>query len=377
MTGTARTLAGVTTTPTISQRAVNRATLARQLLLDRSSLPVPAAVEHLAGLQAQTPHTWYVGLWSRLVDLDPVAVGAMLVDRRLVRIALMRSTIHLVTAADAIGLRPLVEPVIVRSTSGNFGRHLVGLDLDALVAAGREILVAEPLIWSELGRRLAERFPGRDEASLAQGVRAHLALVQVPPRGVWGKSGLPVHTPLDHWLGGMSAPTLTPDDLVLRYLAAYGPATVKDVQTWCGLTRLGEVVERLGSRLTRLRHEDGYELVDLPDAPRPGAEVPAPVRFLYDFDNVMLSYADRSRMGGSPPPEGLYTQHGPLPGAVLVDGVFEGGWMINRTKERATIRVRSTARFSASDHDAITEEGLRLLAFLACDAPSHDVMITA
>ena len=123
-------------------------------------MPVPAAVEHLAGLQAQTPHTWYVGLWNRLVDLDPDAVGALLVERRLVRIALMRSTIHLVTAADAIGMRPLVEPVIVRSTSGNFGKHLVGVDLDALVAAGREILIEEPVIWSELGRRLATRFPG-------------------------------------------------------------------------------------------------------------------------------------------------------------------------------------------------------------------------
>ena len=141
----------------------------------------------------------------------------------------------------------------------------------------------------------------------------------------------------------MTAPPMTLDELVLRYLAAYGPATVKDVQTWCGLTRLGEVVDRLGTALIRLRHEDGHELVDLPDAPRPDADVPAPVRFIYDFDNLMLSYADRSRMSGSPPPEGLYTPHGPLPGAVLVDGVFEGGWMINRTKEQATIHVRSTA----------------------------------
>ena len=158
--------------------------------------------------------------------------------------------------------------------------------------------------------------------------------MQIPPRGVWGKSGRPVHVPLDHWLGGMSAPALTVEDLVLRYLAAYGPATAKDVQTWCGLTRLGEVVERLGSRVIRLWHEDGHELIDLPDAPRPDPDVPAPVRFLYDFDNVMLSYADRSRMSGTPPPDGLYTQHGPLPGAVLVDGVSEGGWMINRNKEQ-------------------------------------------
>lgn len=364
------------TSATISQRAVNRATLARQLLLERSALPVVAAVEHLAGLQAQTPHTWYVGLWSRLVDLDADAVGALLVERKLVRIALMRSTIHLVTAADAIGMRPLVEPVIVRSTSGNFGKHLVGVDLAALVAAGREILTAEPVLWSELGRRLAPRFPGRDEASLAQGVRAHLALVQIPPRGVWGRSGQPVHTPLDHWLGDLTAPALTVDELVLRYLAAYGPATVKDVQTWSGLTRLGEVVDQLAPRLVRLRHEDGHELVDLPDAPRPDPDTPAPVRYLYDFDNLMLSYADRARMSGSPPPDGLYTQHGPLPGAVLVDGVFEGGWMIKRTREGATIHVRSTARLTAADEAAITAEGLRLLTLLAPDVPSHDVTIT-
>ena len=128
--------------------------------------------------------------------------------------------------------------------------------------------------------------------------------------------------------------------------------------------------------MIRLRHEEGHELIDLPDAPRPGPDVPAPVRFLYDFDNVMLSYADRSRMSGTPPPDGLYTQHGPLPGAVLVDGVSEGGWMIKREKERTTLHVRSAARFNAATCGAITEEGLRLLAFLAPAAPSPDVLIT-
>src|SRR3954470_20763603 len=169
----------------LDRRALGRATLERQLLTRRWDMSPADAVEHLVGLQAQTTHTWYHGLWCRLRDFDPVAFAELLVEREVVRVALMRSTIHLVTARDCLALRPLVQIVIERSTNGTFGRHLKELDLGAVVAAGREILEQQPRTFSELGRLLAERFPGRDPAALAQTVRAGAALVQVPPRGVW------------------------------------------------------------------------------------------------------------------------------------------------------------------------------------------------
>lgn len=215
---------------------------ARQLLLQRSELPPLDAIEHLVGLQAQTPQSWYVGLWTRLSGFDPATVGAALTERALVRLPLMRSTIHLVTAADALLLRPLTQTVIERSTLGAFGRHLRGVDRAALVAAARTLVGEQPLIASELGCRLAVQFPGHDPEGLAQGARAWLPMVQVPPRGVWGRSARPLQAALETWLG--SPLVLIPvDRLVERYLAAFGPATVRDIQTWCGLTSLAEVVE--------------------------------------------------------------------------------------------------------------------------------------
>ncbi|HEX2036936.1 MAG TPA: winged helix DNA-binding domain-containing protein, partial [Chloroflexota bacterium] len=266
----------------LSRRALNRATLARQLLLSRRQLPVAQAIEHLVGLQAQTPHTWYVGLWTRLEGFRPPLVADLLAERRVVRLALMRSTIHLVTARDCLFLRPLVQPVIERSMNGNFGRSLAGVDAAALAAAGRALVEERPLTFTELGKRLAERWPGRDPAALAQAVRAWVPLVQVPPRGLWGTSGQARHTSAESWLGRPLDPAPSLEELVVRYLAAFGPAGVMDMQTWSGLTRLGEVVEGLRPRLVTFRDEQGRELFDLPDAPRPDPDTPAPPRFLYD-----------------------------------------------------------------------------------------------
>jgi hypothetical protein len=222
----------------LSRRALNRATLARQLLLRRADLSVSDAVAHLAGMQAQTPHTWYVGLWSRLARFRPEAVADLLTNRQLVRLALLRSTIHLVTAADCLAWRPIIQPVLERGMNSNFGKHLVGLDRDAFVAAGRALVDERPLTFAALGTRLAEQWPGRDQAALAQALRAWVPLVQVPPRGIWGRSGPIAHTSAEAWLGAEVSSAPAPQHMIQRYLAAFGPATVKDIQTWSGLTRL-------------------------------------------------------------------------------------------------------------------------------------------
>jgi hypothetical protein len=361
----------------LSRRALNRATLARQLLLERAAMPVPAAVAHLAGLQAQTPHTWYVGLWSRLADLDPVAVGELLTGRELVRLPVMRSTIHLLTAADALAFRPLTQPPIERSTTGQYGRHLTGVDRDALVAAARHLVEERPLIASELGRLLAERFPGHDPVALAQAARAWLPMVQTPPRGVWGRSGRALQAPLESWLEswrGRPGTELTVARLVLRYLAAFGPATVRDVQTWSGLTRLAEVVDALRPGLHTFADEDGAELVDLPGAPRPGPDTPAPVRFLYDYDNLLLSHADRRRVVGDPSKADYaaadYAAHGYTgesnvqPSSLLVDGVVAGTWKATRERGTATLTVRGFRPFTRAERREVEAEGAALLAFL-------------
>lgn len=365
--------ADVTDAPVLSRRALNRATLDRQLLLRRSPLSAAEAIEHLGGLQAQTPHTWYVGLWTRLVDVSAEQVSDLLRDRRLVRMALMRSTIHLVTADDALALRHLFDLVVERNMRGAFGRNLKGIDEPALLQAGRELVEEQPLTFSELGRRLAERWPDRDPASLAQAIRGLGALVQVPPRGLWRTSGKAAHTTAEHWLGRPLRTDVTVDDLVLRYLTAFGPATVKDVQNWSGLTRLNEVVKRLDDRLVTFRDEQDRVLYDLPDAPRPDPDVPAPPRFLYDFDNLLLSHADRSRFITDEYFRQGYTDDGAMPRMILLDGFTNGSWTTARARRHVTLTIQPFRRCSPAEQAALTEEGLALLAFSEPDATTSDV----
>jgi hypothetical protein len=358
----------------LSLRALNRATLDRQLLLRRADIPLPDLIEHLVGLQAQTPHTWYHGAWCRLERFAPQELSALLEARQVVRVALMRSTIHLVTARDCLALRPVLQPVVDRWLSGTFGRRLAGLDLDEVASTGAGLLAAEPMIFSELGRRLAERWPDRDPEALAQAVRGRVSLVQVTPRGLWGRSGKAAHAPASVWLSGVPAPApASVDDLVLRYLGAFGPASVRDAQTWSGLTRLAEVFERLP--LVRLRDPEGREVFDLPDAPRPGDDAPAPVRFLYDFDNLLLSHADRSRVITDGYRHQGFEDNGPMPRCFLVDGFTAGTWTVSTTRTEATLIVQPFARLSKKDSAAVAAEGQLLLDYAAPSVPDRDIRV--
>jgi hypothetical protein len=352
----------------LTDRALNRALLARQLLLTRVDRPALEVVEHLVGLQAQEPQDPYVGLWARLDPYDPQELARAVAEGAAVRIALQRSTIHLVTAADGVALRPVLQPALDRMARSAFGTRLAGVDLGELAAAARELVGAEPRTFGELGRLLRERWPDREEIALAQTARALLPLVQLPPRGVWGRSGRARHAVFERALGTDEAP----DRLVLRYLAAFGPATTADVQNWSGLTRLAEVVDRLRPSLRTFRAEDGRELVDLPDAPRPDPDVPAPARFLPQYDNVLLGHADRSRIvpAGA---DALFDEQfhwSPL----LVDGRLRGTWRVDRKAGRLLVRA---PRLSRGERAEVVAEAGALLGLLVPKAAEPDVVITA
>ena len=324
-------------------------------------------------MQAQVPIDPYVGLWTRLEGFDPQELSGLIGGRRAVRISAMRSTLHLVTARDARALSPITQPVRSRMfKSTPFAKNLKGLDLEEVVAAGRELLEAEPRTTAQLGALLAERWPGRDAGSLAYAVSFLSALVQIPPRGLWGRSGRPTWAPLETWLGRPLDPEPSIDRVVLRYVKAFGPATVMDVQAWCGLTRLREVVERLGRRLRPFRDEDGRGLVDVPDGPRPDPDVPAPPRFLPQYDNVLLGHADRTRFVADPAIVELYGG-GLWYGNVLLDGLLQGNWKLAAERGTATITVRTLRRLPASDRAALETEASSLLAFLEPDADRRDV----
>jgi hypothetical protein len=373
------------TAPVLSLRAINRATLARQLLLQRSTLAPIAAVEHLVGLQSQTPQTWYVGLWSRLADFDPAEFGALLEARKVVRLSLMRSTIHLVSARDAIVLRPLVQPVGERGALSAYGKYWTGLDLDAVAAAARSLLDTAmlenaPLTFAELGALLNERWPERDGPALAQLARTRLALVQTPPRGVWGKSGQSRHATIESWLGKDLDASASIDTIVLRYFGAFGPASVRDAQAWSGLTRLAEVVERLRPQLRVFRDGVGRELFDLPKSPRPAEDQPAPVRFLYDFDNILLSHAERSRVLTDDARilgevRSLAVGNGVLPSFVLIDGFVGATWSITRERQAALLAIRLFTPIGGAWRDELEREAAAILAFLAPDAASPEIRI--
>ncbi|MGW6918536.1 winged helix DNA-binding domain-containing protein [Kitasatospora sp. NPDC054939] len=352
--------------PVLGPRALGRALLARQHLLARTSGTTPLGmVEHLVGLQAQAvPQPPYLGLWSRLDGFAPAALSELIEDRRAVRIALQRGTIHLVGAADCLTLRPLLQPVLDQGMRNTYGKRLAGLDLAALAAEARELVEAEPRTFQQLGALLAAGRPDRDPAALAQAARCLLPLVQVPPRGVWGRSGAAAHTTAEHWLGRPLDPEPALDDLALRYLAAFGPATVADLQKWCGLTRLGAVLKGLAPRLVTFRDEQGRLLYDLPDAPRPDPEVPAPVRLLAPFDNLLLSHADRTRVLPEEYRGRVMTQNGIVLGTLLVDGLVAGLWELVADRSGGhTALVRPFAPLRRADRRAAVEEGERALAF--------------
>ena len=279
-------------------RALNRALLARQLLLRRAKITPADAVRHLAGMQAQAPFPPYYGLWSRLHGFAPGDLGRLLLDKSVVRIALMRGTVHLVAADDALLLRPLIQPLLDRDLRTNTAHAaaLASVDLPKVAAEARAVLAEAPRTPGELGKVLARRWPDCPPGSLAYAARNLLPLVQVPPRAVWGRSGQPTCDTAEDWLGRPLPERPSLDDLVLRYLAAFGPASVPDVQAWSGLTRLHEVVDRLRPRLEVFADEHGRELFDLPDAPRPDPDTPAPPRFVAEFDNLLLSHRDRTRV---------------------------------------------------------------------------------
>ena len=342
----------------LSQRALNRATLARQYLLERASAPAIDMIEHLGGMQSQAPLAPYVGLWTRLQGFAPGELSALTEQREVVRLHLMRNTVHLVSARDCLDWRALFYPLHAAKFSAQFRRGMAGVDRDALLRQAKRLLEEQPRTRGELADLLAERWPEADPGALAYAATHHIALCQVPPRGIWGKNGPAAWAPVESWLGAPLRPVPV-DALVLRYLGAFGPATVADIQVWSGLTRLREVVERLPLRM--FRGEAGQALHDLPDAPRPAEDMPAPPRFLPEYDNLLLSHADRTRVIPGNRPVPLPPGNGATAGTFLIDGIWQGTWQVRDQ----TLRIQPFTALRSADRDALLTEAAQLCAFIA------------
>ncbi|HSL77714.1 MAG TPA: winged helix DNA-binding domain-containing protein [Candidatus Limnocylindrales bacterium] len=356
----------------LSRRTLNRTLLARQSLLERVDRPALDVVEHLVGMQAQEPIDPYVGLWTRIDSFDPLELSAAIEGRRAVRMGHLRGTLHLVTAADALAQYPILADVMARSwKSSPFIKQLVGVDIDAVLARARELLEARPMTPSELGAALSPEWPDRDAPSLAYASRFLLPLVQVPPRALWGRTGRPTNTTAESWLGAPMAAEPSIDDLVLRYLAVFGPATVADIRVWSWLTGLREVVDRLRPRLRTFRDEAGRELFDVADGLIADEDLPAPIRFLPQYDNVFLSHDDRSRILV----RGVKVEDLVWKGGVLIDGYVGAAWRIRREKKAATMTVTHHVPVTPQQRADIEAEGEGLLSFLAADADPREIRL--
>lgn len=358
----------------LGQRALNRALLERQMLLRRERTSVATTIEHLVGMQAQSPGNPYLALWSRLEGFEAEQLSGMIADREAVRATLMRATIHLVTARDYLALRPVMQAVPAQTfKSSHFARNIDDVDIGEVVACGRELLDEQPRTLGEIAPLLAERWPGIDPGSLSQAVGFLASLVHVPPRGLWQTSGKARLTPAEKWLGQPLGQGQIAEDIVMRYLGAFGPATTGDIRTWSRLTGLREIVERLRPRLRTFRDERGRELFDLPDAPLPDPDTPAPPRFLPEYDNILLSHDDRGRITGNLAGISIPAGTGSDYGSVLVDGFMAGMWRITRERGRAALSIEPAGTWSAADQSAVTDEGARLLAFVTSDASERDI----
>jgi hypothetical protein len=359
-------------TTILSQRALNRALLARQHLLRRRKASASDEIEHLVGMQAQVPNSPYVGLWTRLDGFKPDQLADLITQRHAVRLGIMRNTIHLVTARDCIALRPLFSPVLERGLkASHFGRNLVGMDLQPTIRHATRLMKEKPRTLTELGALLQPRWPDRDPISLAYAIRYLVPLVQVPPRGVWGKSAQATWTSAEVWLGQPLARKPSIDTLILRYLAAFGPATIADMSAWSGLTALRAVAERLRPQLRTFRDERGRELFDVPDGPLPDPRTPAPPRFLPEYDNLLIGHHDRTRVIDHAYRYVIFI------GTLLIDGFVQGTWMIKRQRDAATLTIEPLRPLTAGETKAIAEEGEHLLTFAASEAARRDLQVTA
>lgn len=349
---------------TLSDRQLNRATLARQWMLERTDIAISDAIAFLLGLQAQTTNTPYIALWNRIAGFSPGALTALITDKTLLRATTMRTTLHLHTVPDMRAIRPLMQPVLDRTFSSVAKSRAINADRHAVNRQGVSIIDEAPVTAGELGRRLLEHFPDSDPLVLAQVVQGAETLIQIPPTRIWGHGGAPLLMRIEKWIGqGLSEPIPLPE-LVLRYLAAYGPASVKDMQTWCGLTRLAPAFEAVRGQLLEFHGEDGRVLYDLPKAPRPAPDTPAPVRFLPDYDNVFLGFADRSRLQPAYARERMVVVNGYV-ATFTIDGFIAGNWTIRRTKNDLTIELAPFRKLTKAEKASVEAEGLAIGAFLA------------
>jgi hypothetical protein len=354
----------------LSDRALNRALLARQMLLERrTDVSVSDAIAKLVALQAQLARPPFLALWSRLADFSREQLATPVADRKLVRATMMRGTIHLLAADDYCEWRGVIHPCLESGLRSVLREWVSTADLPTLEAEARQFFGRAPATFDAYRKHVKARRPDINERAPGYAMRMRIPLVQVPADATWCWPTAAEFALADDWLGRrVSIETKSPQDFVLRYLAAFGPASVADAQSWSGLGGLRVVFDELRPRLVTFRDARKRELFDLPDAPRPDEDVLAPARFLPEFDNAVLGHDDRSRIVAEAHRSRLVTKNLLVPATFLVDGFVAGTWSVTRKRKTATITLTPFGKLTKKNLAVLTREAEEMLAFSEPDA---------
>lgn len=359
----------------LTLRELNRTTLARQLLLERADLSIPTALERLVGLQSQALPAPYIGLWTRLNGFTRADLSRLIHERAVVKATMMRATLHMVTATDYLRLRATLQPMLDQAFSGIAKGRVANVDLDTLLAEGRRFLDDQPRSFAEISAHFEQLFPDSDVASLRYRLRTTLPLVQAPTESAWSYPGNARFTLADRWIGQPIPDQVDFPALVRRYLAAFGPATVADFQTWSGFSKVKEQVEAMKPELVVYREDGGRgDLLDLPELPILDPDTPAPIRFLPEFDNLLLSHSKRTRVLADEHRAAIFSGANlRVSASILVDGFVAGVWKVEKVRKTAALIILPLVPLSPAAQTDITDEAERLIRFIEPDAAAFEV----
>ena len=360
--------------PVLTLRELNRAMLARQLLLERAQIGIVAAIERLAALQAQWSPSPYIALWSRLKGFRREKLWSAIERHKVIRARLMRGTLHLVSSRDFYAYAVATQDL----QRGAWNRLQVGRGVDPKKVAALAIAFArQPRakedVLAHIHERIGEGLGGPFNWLVWRFVSAHADLVTAPPGGHWEYGGTDApYVAARHWIARGERPSEEEaiETLVRRCLGAFGPAALADIAKFAGQVpaRVRPTLERIAPRLRTFSDEEGRLLYDLPRAPRPDADRAAPVRFLPRYDELLIGYQHRDRVIAPAHRPAVYSKNGIVEAVVTVDGFAAGTWSLVRAKNEAVLKVSPFARLAPRDRVAIETEGDALLAFLAPEA---------
>ena len=358
---------------TLTLRDLNRATLARQLVLVRADLSVSDALGRLIALQAQVPSAPHIALWSRLEGFGRALLTERLLDHSVVKATSLRATLHVLRADDYLHFRTTLAPIFESAMTAITKKRGELVEQDRLLDAVRPFIDKQPRTFVEISAFLAAKWPDHDIGGMRYSVRMLLPMLQVPQSDGWGFPGNPAFALAESWLG--RSPEESPDQagLVRRYLAAFGPATIADAQSWTGLVKLTPVFDAMRDELVVLRDETKRALFDLSDAPRPGGDIEAPVRFLPEFDNLLSGHKDRSRFIAAAQRQRVYLPALRVAPTVLIDGFVAGVWKIETEKKARRLVVELLAAASKATLRAVRQEAERLCCFVEPGSSSCEV----